>query len=181
VFKKIKHIALGLALSCVAGSAFADTNTEIRELLWEEMIPAGAAPAAEARYSLDELEHLNEIIAEQENSAAASQVVQTLSGQRVKLPAYIVPLESDAQKITEFLLVPYFGACIHVPPPPPNQIVFAIAKDGIENKLFDAVWATGTIHVEHTSSDLAEAGYSMTVEKIEPLDLEAYDQQYPPE
>ncbi|MGL4829805.1 MAG: DUF3299 domain-containing protein, partial [Vibrio sp.] len=47
-----------------------------------------------------------------------------LNGSRVKIPGFVIPLEGDDQKVTEFLLVPYFGACIHVPPPPPNQIIY---------------------------------------------------------
>jgi len=50
-------------------------------------------------------------------------VVKELNGQKVSIPGYLLPLEITGSSVTEFLLVPYFGACIHAPPPPPNQIV----------------------------------------------------------
>ncbi len=59
-------------------------------------------------------------------------VVKELDGQQVKLPGYIVPLEvSEEGRTTEFLLVPYYGACIHVPPPPSNQIVHIFSEMGV--------------------------------------------------
>ncbi len=90
-------------------------------------------------------------------------VVPTLEGQRVKLPGFVVPLEMDATKIDQFLLVPYYGACIHIPPPPANQTIHVVTREGkaFEGQLFDAVWVTGTMRVERISSDLAEAGYRL--------------------
>lgn len=90
-------------------------------------------------------------------------VVPTLEGQRVKLPGFVVPLEMDATKIDQFLLVPYYGACIHIPPPPANQTIHVVTREGkaFEGQLFDAVWVTGTMRVERVSSDLAEAGYRL--------------------
>lgn len=90
-------------------------------------------------------------------------VVPTLEGQRVKLPGFVVPLEMDATKIDQFLLVPYYGACIHIPPPPANQTIQVVTREGkaFEGQLFDVVWVTGTMRVERLSSDLAEAGYRL--------------------
>ncbi len=52
-------------------------------------------------------------------------VNKSLEGATVRLPGFIVPLEAvKSGDVSEFLLVPYFGSCIHVPPPPPNQIVY---------------------------------------------------------
>jgi uncharacterized protein len=79
-------------------------------------------------------------------------------------------LELDAKRMSEFLLVPYYGACIHVPPPPANQTIHVVAPAGLEygGELFDTVWVTGTIRVMRSSSDLAEAGYRIDVSEIEP-------------
>jgi hypothetical protein len=68
----------------------------------------------------------------------------TLDGQFVKMPGYVLPLEYAGSKVTEFLLVPFVGACIHVPPPPPNQIVHVKVEDGFEDSgIFTPVYVTG--------------------------------------
>lgn len=99
-----------------------------------------------------------------------SPVVLTLEGERLKLPGFVVPLEMDAEKIDEFLLVPYFGACIHAPPPPANQTVHVVTQPDtpFEGKLFDTVWVTGTMRVETLSSDLGEAGYRLEDARVLP-------------
>ena len=99
-------------------------------------------------------------------------VVPTLEGRRVKLPGFVVPLEMDDEKIEQFLLVPYYGACIHVPPPPANQTVHVVTLEdrAFEGGLFDVVWVTGTMRVEHSSSDLAEAGYRLEEASVVPYD-----------
>ncbi|MGA8135704.1 MAG: DUF3299 domain-containing protein, partial [Pseudomonas gingeri] len=94
--------------------------------------------------------------------------VKALDGQHVRLPGYIVPLEvSEEGRTTEFLLVPYFGACIHVPPPPSNQIVHVTSELGVKvDELYQPYWIEGDMQVKQSSSDLADAGYSMEAQKI---------------
>jgi uncharacterized protein len=95
-------------------------------------------------------------------------VVQSLDGKRVHIGGYIVPLDFEATRVKEFLLVPFVGACIHVPPPPANQIVYVKAEQGFDVKgSFDPVWVTGTLNVTPAFTGLAEAGYSLTAEKVE--------------
>lgn len=90
-------------------------------------------------------------------------VVTALDGQRVRLGGYVVALDFDATKISEFLLVPFVGACIHVPPPPANQIVYVKTGTPFDIKgQFTPVWVTGTIRTELAFTGLADAGYSMT-------------------
>lgn len=104
---------------------------------------------------------------------------QSLDGQLVRLPGYALPLEMGEGGVTEFLLVPFVGACIHVPPPPPNQIVLAQLESAYKvNGLYDPVLITGQLNAQTTSTELfhvdGEAqvpmGYSMQVLHIEPLD-----------
>ncbi len=97
-------------------------------------------------------------------------VVPDLDGRKVRLPGFVVPLEADAERRTEFLLVPYYGACIHVPPPPPNQIVHVVlaAGEGRRRRLFDAVWVSGTLRVVRSSSELADTGYRLEAQAVEP-------------
>ena len=74
----------------------------------------------------------------------------------MRLGGYVVPLDFDGSKVTGFLLVPYMGACIHVPPPPPNQIVYVHTKEPIEiDEIFEAVYATGTFEADLMSTELA--------------------------
>ena len=93
-----------------------------------------------------------------------------LNGVRVKLPGFVVPLERGQDGLIDaFFLVPYFGACIHVPPPPPNQIVYVKMRAGAGLKsIEDAQWVTGTLHVAVKTSALGAATYTLDGEKMEP-------------
>lgn len=105
----------------------------------------------------------------QPGSDQPPRVVADLNGKRVKLGGYVVPLDFEATTIKEFLLVPFVGACIHVPPPPANQIVYVRAEQGFDVKAtFEPVWVTGTLTVTPAFTGLAEAGYTITAEKVEP-------------
>lgn len=97
-------------------------------------------------------------------------VVHTYNGQVVKIPGFVVPLEGTAEKTTEFLLVPYFGACIHVPPPPSNQIVHVTFAEGVAiDDLYDAVWVTGTLSTEGWKGEIASVGYQLTGISVAPF------------
>lgn len=97
-------------------------------------------------------------------------IVEALDGQRVKLPGFVVPLGLYDGDMHEFLLVPYYGACIHVPPPPANQTVYVVLTDGMSYRggLFDTVWVTGLLRVERFSSQMADAGYRLEARAIAP-------------
>jgi hypothetical protein len=105
--------------------------------------------------------------------------VEELNGQRVRIPGYLLPLEMSDTKVKEFLLVPYMGACIHVPPPPPNQIVHVkiIQKEGYRVKtMYEPVWVSGEIWAKSMVKDLylvdgsagVNIGYTMQANRIEP-------------
>jgi hypothetical protein len=75
----------------------------------------------------------------------------------------------DGAELKEFFLVPYFGACIHVPPPPPNQIVFVRSDKAVEGVgVMDVVWVYGKIKAERFRSDLGDAGYTLPADRVEP-------------
>lgn len=96
-------------------------------------------------------------------------VQSKLNGQRVRLPGYIVPLEqAKGGGLKEFLLVPYFGACIHTPPPPANQIVYVIAPQPATGfKSMDAVWVSGTLKTLRNDSGMGVSGYQMEAAGVE--------------
>lgn len=98
-------------------------------------------------------------------------VVTGYNGKQVKIPGFVVPLEGTQDTTSEFLLVPYFGACIHVPPPPPNQIVYVKFSEGVPiDNLYDAIWVIGTLSTDGWSGDIATVGYTLEGIKIEPFE-----------
>lgn len=95
-------------------------------------------------------------------------IVTELNGKRVKIGGYVVPLDFEATTIKEFLLVPFVGACIHVPPPPANQIVYVKSKDGFQiNDTFDPVTVIGTMKTETAFTGIADAGYTIDADSVE--------------
>ena len=100
-----------------------------------------------------------------------------LDNQMIRMPGYLLPLEFSGQQVTEFLLVPYVGACIHSPPPPPNQIVYVKSDKPVEVKAtFEAVWVTGrmsttaaskALHLVDGSSNI-DVGYALAAARVEP-------------
>ena len=96
-------------------------------------------------------------------------VVEELNGELVKIPGFVVPLEFEGEgMVKEFLLVPYFGACIHYPPPPPNQLVYIVAEEPIDvEDTWEPIWASGNLTTEFRESGLGSAGYSMVARNIE--------------
>lgn len=99
----------------------------------------------------------------------SAKTVPALNGQTIRLGGYPVPLESDSHgRSTEFFLVPYPGACIHVPPPPPNQIVLVRYPEGITlDDIYAPLWVDGTLRTEPISNDLADAAYALSAERVE--------------
>ena len=101
----------------------------------------------------------------------------TLNGKKIRLPGYLLPLEFEERKVTEFLLVPWIGACIHTPPPPPNQIVHVKLENGFDigDEVFTAVWVNGLMKTEKNNPELSfvdgkqnvDVGYVMQADKVE--------------
>ena len=134
---------------------------EVKEVYWEDLVPPDFNELAPQQAT----DHNNKMAQLQPDAP----VVDIYNGERVKVPGFIVPLEGTAELTTEFLLVPFFGACIHVPPPPSNQIVHVKMNEGVPvENLYDAVWVEGIFSTTRYSSDLAAAGYSMQGEAVHP-------------
>ena len=120
---------------------------------------------------------IEKVIAERQKIRQS--IVGELNGQRIRMAGYLLPLELTGTKTTEFLLVPYVGACIHAPPPPPNQVVHVKTAPGNGyrvRKLFETVWVTGKIATKSMvrelyyvdGSDDIDIGYTMQANRIEP-------------
>lgn len=151
-----------LALLLIPLALLAHAATEVRELDWLEMMPKDEA---DALMNAPVIDHGGMFRMEQTGSF---RTVAELDGQDVRLPGYIVPLDTDAEgRLKEFFLVPYFGACIHVPPPPPNQIVLVRLADPIPmTDIWDAFWVEGTMKIETQQNDMASSAYTLDAKSV---------------
>ena len=162
-----------------APAAPAEVPDGVRTLEWADLVPKDFRPdELIARYDAehdlsslgDDDPRAQELMRKLMDLWNEAPTVEELDGQTVRLPGFVVPLEGDGRKVNEFLLVPYYGACIHVPPPPANQTVHVRTQDsGARVRgLFDTVWVTGVVHVERKKSTLAEAGYQIEAIEVAP-------------
>ena len=100
-------------------------------------------------------------------------VVDDLDGKKVRIPGYIVPLDFSANaEHREFLLVPYFGACLHTPPPPPNQIIFVSAEPPAKiPDIYDPVWLEGSLTTGRFDTELGNSAYELSLSLLEPYEF----------
>ena len=105
-----------------------------------------------------------------QQALVSTEVNSALDGAAVRIPGFIVPLEfDDQQTVTQFFLVPYFGACLHMPPPPPNQIILVNSPEGVQlSALYDPFWIEGTLSTTIQENDMATSAYSMKMLGLEP-------------
>jgi len=186
MFRVFRAAALGLAL--LSAPALSAGSEPAMELAWAKLMPpappvqsmkaksflSGATPFAGAGGSeppppptVDDKRWLSEKRL-QPGAGGATPVVKELDGKRVRIGGYVVPLDFEATRVKEFLLVPFVGACIHVPPPPPNQIIYVKAAKGFDVAgSFDPVYVTGTLKVASQYTGLAETGYSIDAEQVD--------------
>lgn len=157
-----RAILLGLAAAGLAGRAIAEA---VVDLGWRDLLPADTSSLPG---------NLSGIVPHDESSLAAQQPVSTgirmdWNGQVVRLSGFVVPIDYKGTGVTAFILVPYVGACVHVPPPPANQLVFVTTAKPYESSgMFEAVTVTGMFGTASTSTQLAEIGYALSADEIRP-------------
>lgn len=102
----------------------------------------------------------------------STKIVETFANKAIRLPGFVVPLASDEeQRVTEFFIVPYFGACLHTPPPPPNQIVYVKMEKGFElESIYSPFWFEGTLKIAQTDHSLGSSAYSINLDKLYPYE-----------
>jgi hypothetical protein len=154
--------------------SIADAADKYRKISWDDLVPKDWDPSK----SFQDLQHLGDL---PDSDARVQEmydrmrevwdnapIVPAMAGRTVKLPGYLVPLETDKGGMREFLLVPYFGACIHTPPPPANQIVHVRSASPIKGlQTMDAVWVSGRLELKRSDSSMGVSGYSMIASKVE--------------
>lgn len=154
-------LVLEAALMAVAGRGNADTVTD---LSWKDLLPVGDPSLPP---------DLQGILPHDEAGMAARQPLSSgirtdWNGQAVRLSGFIVPIDYKGTGVTAFILVPYVEACVHVPPPPANQLVFVTAETPYESAgLFEAVTVTGMFGTASASTQLAEIGYALSAGDLE--------------
>jgi len=155
-----------------SGSGDAPIGPGVEAIAWSDLIPAGMSSEdiyerfeerlLEVEFGSDEAEAL---YVEMEDAFDTEAVNPDLDGQKIRLAGFVAPLTYDNEVVTEFLLVPNFGACIHVPPPPPNQTVMvSVDRDNglTTDEAWGAVWVEGTLTLDAAATELAPASYTIT-------------------
>jgi uncharacterized protein len=145
-----------------------------REVMWEALVPKDWDPAKMLKgLDLSEMDdgdpRAMEALQRIREAWDKAPVEPGMKGARIRIPGFIAPLETKREGITEFLLVPYFGACIHSPPPPSNQTIHVFPAKPVKNLgMMDAVWVSGTLQTTTSKTVFGNAGYRMKAELINP-------------
>jgi hypothetical protein len=138
------------ALFFLAPTAFAEPQS----ISWRDLVPP-----------------LDESLILEGDVDLGEQVRFEMNNKKIRIPGFIVPVDfGDTRVVTRFLLVPYFGACIHEPAPPPNQTIYAEFEPGYTlESLWDPFWIEGTLLTTRVEEELATASYTLRADKIEPF------------
>lgn len=139
-----------------------------QELDWLQMMPADELAALERGDGPEVKHNGNRRMAQ----FGTFRTVDSVLDRAVRLPGYVVPLTNAADgRLSEFLFVPYYGACIHVPPPPPNQIVHVRLSRPIEMPdMYSPFFLAGTLRAERLDDDLAGSAYTMNDAALRPYE-----------
>ena len=150
----------------------APATTTYKETSWEALMPADWNPAKDfEKLNLSNLSDsdpraikaLEQLRAAMDNAP----IVPSLNGARIRIAGFMVPLDGLRGQVSEFLLVPYFGACIHTPPPPANQIIHVTpAKPYKTDQGMDAVWISGVLETVRSDTGMGAAGYRMRADSV---------------
>lgn len=132
---------------------------------WDDLMPEGEWD----RYDQQVIDFMSKMTVEEGSAQDQARqfgtynVVSSLDGQKIRLPGFVLPFDYEKMEtLTEFLLVPYFGACLHTPPPPPNQIVYVKTDKPIKfSSIWEPIWAEGTIKTEKNLNGLGDAAYTL--------------------
>ncbi|WP_083440478.1 DUF3299 domain-containing protein [Aquincola tertiaricarbonis] len=163
------------AITAYADVALANSPTPYEVVGWNALTPPGWDPLRSFK-NLDEMaglddsdprvKKLNERLRQVLDTAP---VIASLDGRSIRMSGFVVPLETSREGLLEFLLVPYFGACIHSPPPAANQIVHVRSERPVKGfTAMSTVWISGVLRVARTSSEHGASGYRMKAVLVEP-------------
>jgi hypothetical protein len=147
--------------------------TDFKEISWEMLLPKNWDPMKDLKnLNLETLqdgdpramEALQKMRAAWDNAP----VEPTMNGAKVRIPGFIVPLDTRNGILAEFLLVPYFGSCIHTPPPPSNQVIHVMPIKPVKMQMMEAVWISGVLETTSADTVMGRASYQMKAMKVTP-------------
>ena len=162
--KKRKMVS-GLLIFISILSFSSSSNASPKEIGWDDLIPNTAISFMSSLFDPKEVKFNKK-----------------LNNKEVKIPGYIIPLEYEGMDVKTFLLVPYIGACIHVPPPPANQIVYVDTATAWESvDWWEPVYVTGTIKIESRQMEffeMVDIGYEILAGDVEYYQEEDSDNSF---
>jgi hypothetical protein len=144
-----------------------------KEKTWDDLMPKNWDPMAPLKgLKLDQLKDSDpraiKALEKIREAWKTAPVERSLDGERIRIPGFVIPLERTGNKVREFLLVPYFGACIHTPPPPSNQIIHVRVAEPVSNmRIMDTMWVRGVMQVGKMDTEMGEAGYQLKADRVE--------------
>lgn len=157
------------------GKPKAPAKAEYNLTAWEALVPKDWDPMKEFKdlnlgLMRDGDPRANAALERLKRAFDSAPTEPSMNDTRVRIAGFVVPLEAEGeQQIREFLLVPYFGACIHTPPPPANQIIHVTSAKPIKGfRTMDAIWASGTLRTAISSTAMGTSGYRMEVDEVAP-------------
>ncbi len=183
----MKFIAMPVRAILILIMLWGAAHAASREISWEDLVPAGGSgkgiefaetgkqkgmpdvsefggSAEDMKLYLENMEFMKEMQPQDGNEIAVG-----LNGKEVKIAGYITPLTFEGEKVVEFLFVPYLGACMHVPPPPANQIIYVSNASGLNAEYLDEpFWLSGKLKASPVNTLVANTGYWMDAAKVAP-------------
>lgn len=150
------------------------TSAAYKTITWDDLMPKDWDPAAPFKgLDLAKLKDSDpramEALAKMRKEWDAAPVNRDLDGKRIRIPGFVVSLDGGPDQLREFLLVPYFGACIHVPPPPANQIIHVLPNPPAKGfRSMDTVWVSGVMKLEPSQTTMGNSGYVLDAQKVVP-------------
>jgi len=173
-FQKLSKTVFG------SSEVYGTEDPDAREIEWKDLSPPlspkAQAAAAKLNAAIDTMNDEDIADAMALIDENGNELIEELDGETITLEGYLVPLDFEATDARAFVLVPYMGACIHVPPPPPNQVVFIEYDDGIpmealEKNIWTPFRVTGALRAAPAKTDLADVGYQMSAKSIRVSEL----------
>jgi hypothetical protein len=141
------------------------------DLAWADLLPEGEAERINRLMQLQALQQgFDHFGTDRMPQLQTFEVVDELDGRRVRIGGYVLPFDfTGSREISRFLLVPYVGACIHVPPPPPNQLVFVTTAEPIQVQgLWDPVFVEGIMRTQRHDNELGDTAYTLELIEMTP-------------
>ena len=166
-------LAAGAAAPSAAQEGEATSSPQYLDLAWSDLLPEGEAQRIAELQQTQALQNgFDHFGTESMPQIQTFNVVEALDGRRVRLGGYVLPFDfTGSREITRFLLVPYVGACIHVPPPPPNQLVFVTTDEPVEVEgLWDPVYAEGIMRTARRENELGDTTYTLELTALSPYE-----------